>query len=174
MTLRLEQKKDIVEGIRKKAESSQALVVAHNLGLTVSEMTELRVNARRSGVYFKVARNTLVRMGLSGTKYDCIQDSLKGPTLLAFSMDDPGSAARVMRDFAKGHDKLRVTALAISGRALSADQIDAVANLPTLDQALASLASVLQAPISKFARTLGEIPTKIARVLVQVKDKQQA
>ncbi len=174
MALKLEQKKNIVDDIRQKALGSQSLVIAHNKGLSVSEMTELRVIARRSGVYFKIARNTLTRIAVAGTKYECIQDSLSGPTMLAFSMDEPGAAARVVRDFAKSHEKLQVAALALSGKLLAADQIDMVASLPTLNQALSSLASVLQAPVTKFARTLAELPTKLARVIVQVKDKQQS
>ena len=142
--------------------------------MTVSELTELRKLAREQSVYLRVIRNTLARRAVAGTEFECLQDTFVGPTILALSIDDPGAAARLMKDFAKGHEQLEVKALAVGGEALGPEQLDRLANLPTRDQALGQLASVLQAPVTKLARTLNDVPGKVARVLAAVKDQKDA
>ena len=137
-------------------------------------MTEMRVKARESGVYLRVVRNTLAKRAVEGTEYECLSESFVGPTLVAFSHDDPGSAARLLKDYAKEHEDLEVKAVAIGGQAFGADQIDRVATLPTLDEARAMLMSVMQAPIVKLARTLNEVPGKLVRVVAAVKDQKEA
>jgi len=139
----------------------------------VSEMTALRVKARETGVYLKVVRNTLAKRAVEGTEYECLSDSLVGPTILAFSQADPGAAARLIKDFAKDHDALEVKALAVGGVAYEAKDIDVLAKLPTRDEALAQLMSVMQAPVAKFVRTLNEVPGKFVRTVAAVKDKKQ-
>ena len=154
MALRLEQKQQIVAEVNEIAASALSAVVADYRGLTVAQMTEIRVKARETGVYLRVVRNTLAKRAVEGTEYECLDESFIGPTLVAFSTEDPGSAARLLKDYAKEHDALEVRALAIGGEMLSADQIDRVAKLPTLDQARAMLLAVMQAPVIKLARTL--------------------
>lgn len=148
-------------------------MVADYRGLSVAEMTNLRLKARETGVYLKVVRNTLAKRAVAGTEYECLTDALVGPTVLAFSQEDPGAAARLIKDFAKEHDALEVKALAIGGVAYDAKDIDILAKLPTRDEAIAQLMSVMQAPVAKFVRTLNEVPGKFVRTMAAVKDKKQ-
>ena len=124
-------------------------------------------------MYLKVVRNTLAKRAVAGTEYECLTDALVGPTVLAFSQEDPGAAARLIKDFAKDHDALEVKALAIGGVAYDAKDIDILAKLPTRDEAIAQLMSVMQAPVAKFVRTLNEVPGKFVRTMAAVKDKKQ-
>lgn len=174
MVLRLEDKKVIVAEVAEVAAKAHSAVAAEYRGLTVAEMTELRTNARKAGVYMRVVRNTLARRALENTNFSCMQEILVGPLVLAFSKEDPGAAARLMRDFAKAHEKLIVKALAISGKLLPATQIDALANLPTREQALALLLSVMKAPITQFVRTVREPVAQFVRAAAAVRDKKQA
>ena len=173
MPLNLEDKRAIVVSVNAAAAEALSAVVADYRGLSVSEMTALRVKARETGVYLKVVRNTLAKRAVEGTEYECLSDSLVGPTILAFSQADPGAAARLIKDFAKDHDALEVKALAVGGVAYGAKDIDVLAKLPTRDEALAQLMSVMQAPVAKFVRTLNEVPGKFVRTVAAVKDKKQ-
>lgn len=174
MALGLEDKKAIVADVNETAASALSLVIADSRGCTVGEMTELRKLARQANVYLRVVRNTLASRAVSGTEFECAQTAFKGPSLLGFSMEDPGAAARIFKEFAKTHGKFEVKALAVGGQLLGAEQLDRLATLPTREQALGMLAGVLQAPISKLARTLNEVPSGIARVLAAVRDQKAA
>nr|WP_239549756.1 50S ribosomal protein L10 [Alloalcanivorax marinus] len=171
--MNLEDKRAIVVSVNAAAAEALSAVVADYRGLSVSEMTALRVKARETGVYLKVVRNTLAKRAVEGTEYECLSDALVGPTILAFSQADPGAAARLIKDFAKDHDALEVKALAVGGVAYGAKDIDVLAKLPTRDEALAQLMSVMQAPVAKFVRTLNEVPGKFVRTVAAVKDKKQ-
>jgi large subunit ribosomal protein L10 len=172
--LRLEQKQQIVAEVNEVAASALSAVIADYRGLTVAEMTEMRVKARESGVYLRVVRNTLAKRAVEGTEYECLNDAFVGPTLLAFSQEDPGAAARLIKDYAKDYAELEVKALSIGGILLGADQIDRVAKLPTLDEARSMLMSVMQAPVVKLARSLNEVPGKLVRTIAAVRDQKQA
>ena len=173
MPLNLEDKRAIVVSVNAAASEALSAVVADYRGLSVAEMTNLRLKARETGVYLKVVRNTLAKRAVAGTDYECLTDALVGPTVLAFSQEDPGAAARLIKDFAKDHDALEVKALAIGGVAYDAKDIDILAKLPTRDEAIAQLMSVMQAPVAKFVRTLNEVPGKFVRTMADVKDKKQ-
>ncbi|MEZ7818557.1 MAG: 50S ribosomal protein L10 [Pseudomonadales bacterium] len=174
MALRLEQKQQIVAEVNEVAASALSAVIADYRGLTVAEMTQMRVKARESGVYLRVVRNTLAKRALEGTEYECLNDAFVGPTLLAFSQEEPGAAARLIKEYAKDYAELEVKALSIGGALLGADQLDRVAKLPTLDQARSMLMSVMQAPVVKLARTLNEVPGKLVRTIAAVRDQKQA
>jgi large subunit ribosomal protein L10 len=174
VALRLEQKQQIVAEVKEIAASALSAVVADYRGLTVAEMTEMRAKARETGVYLRVVRNTLVKRAVEGTDDACLYDTFVGPTLVAFSQEDPGSAARLLKDYAKEHEALEVRALAIGGELLTADQIDLVATLPTLDGARSMLLSVMLAPITKLARTMNEVPSKVTRVVAAIRDQKEA
>ncbi|MGB5345267.1 MAG: 50S ribosomal protein L10 [Woeseia sp.] len=165
MALRLEDKKLFVKEVNAVAGDSITAVAAEYRGLTVTEMTELRKQARNAGVYMRVVKNTLARRAIQGTEFECMQDTLKGPLLLAFSKEDPGAAARIIKDFAKGHEALKPVSLAAGGQLLAASEIGRLADLPTLDQARAMLLGVFMAPMSKLVRTLAEPPAMLARTL---------
>lgn len=174
MALKLEDKKAIVAEVNDVASGALSAVIADYRGLTVGQMTELRKQARSQGVFLRVVRNTLARRAVEGTEFQCLSDALVGPTILAFSLDDPGAAARLFKEYAKTHEKLEVKALAVGGTAYGPHEIDRLAKLPTREQALGMLAGVLQAPITKFARTLNDVPSKFARALAAVKDQKAA
>jgi large subunit ribosomal protein L10 len=165
MALNMEAKQAMVAEVASVAASAQSAVAAEYRGLTVTEMTELRVAARNAGVYLKVVKNTLARRAVEGTSFECMQGSFKGPLVLAFSREDPGAAARVVKAFAKDHDKLVTVALSVGGELYGARDLDRLASLPTLDEARSMLLGVLQAPLSQFVRTLAEPAAQLARVL---------
>jgi len=166
----LEAKKQVVSEVSEVASGALSAVVAEYHGLTVADMTELRNKARESGVYLRVIRNTLAKRAVEGTDFACMQEAFTGPVLCAFSKEEPGSAARLLKDFSKEYESMNVTALSIGGKLLPADQIDAVASLPTYDEAIARLMSVMNGPITKLTRTLNDVPGKLVRVIAAVKD----
>ena len=165
MALRLEDKKTLVKEVNAVAGESVTAVAAEYRGLSVAEMTELRKEARNAGVYMRVVKNTLARRAVEGTEFECMQDALKGPILLAFAKDDPGAAARVIKDFAKKHEALQAVSLAVGGAVLPASDLATLATLPTLDQARAMLLGVFVAPMSQLVRTLAEPSAMLARTL---------
>ena len=165
MALSLAQKKAVVEEVAEVARSAHSAVAAEYRGLTVTEMTALRESAKRSGVYLRVVRNTLARRAVEGTDFECIRDRLAGPLVLAFSRDEPGAAARVVRDYAKGNGKLVVSFVAFDGKAMDAPAIEELASLPTREEALARLMSVLVAPATKLARTIAEPHAGLVRIV---------
>ncbi len=174
MALNIEQKKAVVAEVAVAANKALAAVAAEYRGLTVEEMTDLRAQARKGGVFLKVAKNTLVRRAVEGTDYECMQDSLTGPLLFAFSIDDPGAAARLVKDYSKGHDNLIAKLVVVGGELYDASELTRLASLPTYDQAIAMLMGVLKAPIEKFVRTLAEPHTKLVRSVAAVRDAKQA
>ena len=165
MALSLAQKKAVVEEVAEVARSAHSAVAAEYRGLTVTEMTTLRESAKRSGVYLRVVRNTLARRAVEGTEFECIRDRLAGPLVLAFSRDEPGAAARVVRDYAKSNDKLIVSFVAFDGKAMDASAIEELASLPTREEAVARLMSVLLAPATRLVRTIAEPHAGLVRVV---------
>jgi large subunit ribosomal protein L10 len=173
MALNLTQKKEVVAELADVAAKAQSLVAAEYAGLTVGQLTEMRVKARQTGVYLKVAKNTLVERAVEGTDYACVKGSLIGPLLYAFSHEDPGAAGRLVREFAKGNQKLVARIVAIGGQLYPASHVDKLADLPTRDQALAMLMGVMQAPITRFVRTMAEPAAMVARAVAAVRDQKQ-
>ncbi len=173
MAIRIEAKKQIVSEVNQAANSALSAVLADYRGVTVSDMTALRKTARENKVYLRVVRNTLLKQAVADTEFECIQEALVGPTILAFSQEDPGAAARVLKDFAKENKEFEIKALSVGGKLLDAGQIDVLATLPTHDQALSILMSVMLAPITKLARTFNEVPSKVTRGVAAVRDQKQ-
>jgi len=174
VALNLEAKRIIVEELSKIVDKSVSALIADYRGLTVSELTELRKKARDHNIYLRVTRNTLARRAVKDTPYACLDEALVGPLVLMFCQDDPGAAARLVRDFIKDHEKLEVRALALGGQLLKADQLKAVASLPSREQALTLLVSVMKAPMTKFVRTVAEPYAQMVRVMAQIRDQKQA
>jgi len=172
MALGLAAKKEIVTEVNDVASRALSIAVAEYRGMEVAELTDLRVKAREQGVYLKVIRNTLAKRALAGTQFDDIDSALTGPLIYGFSIDAPGGAARLFKDFGKQCDKLNVTALSIGSGLLGPEKLDAVASLPTRDEALAKLLATFKAPVGKFVQTINEIPTKFVRVLAAIKDEK--
>lgn len=174
VVLKLEDKKTIVSEVATVAQQALSLVAAEYSGLTVAQLTELRKSAREKGVYMRVVRNTLARRALEGTKFACMQQELVGPLVLAFSQEEPGAAARLIKEFVKQNEKLKVKALAIDNQLLPPEGLNTLASLPTRDEAIAQLMSVMIAPITKFVRTLAEPHAKLVRTIAAIRDAKQS
>jgi len=173
VAIALEDKKQIVSEVNQAAGSALSAVLADYRGVNVEDMTTLRKNARENGVYLRVVRNTLLKRAVADTQFECIQEVLAGPTILALSQEDPGAAARVLKDFARERDEFEIKALSVGGRLLEASQIDVLAKLPTLDGARSLLMSVMLAPVTKLARTVNEVPAKVTRAVAAVRDQKR-
>jgi large subunit ribosomal protein L10 len=173
MPLNLEDKKVLVGEVTEVAKTALSVVAAEYRGLTVSQMTELRAKARAQGVYMRVVKNTLARKALAGTAFEPVGPKLKGPLVLAFSKDDPGAAARVVKAFAKDNEKLVATLVSLGGDVLSGKDLEKVANLPTRDQARAQLLGLLTAPAQQLAAVIAAPAQDLARVLAAFADKRK-
>lgn len=174
MTLKLDDKKAIVESVNSVASEALSALVADYQGLTVEQLTVLRKEARESGVTVQVVRNTLAKRAVQGTDYACLEVVLVGPTVLAFSHEDPGASARLFKKYSKEYKALEVKALALGGNLLGTDQLEAVASLPTYEEALAKLMATMKAPANKLVQTINAVPTKLVRTLVALKDQKEA
>lgn len=174
MSLNLEGKKAVVAEVNEIASTAYAAIAAEYRGLTVSEMTALREAARKENVYLRVVRNTLARRAVEGTDFACMQEGLTGPLVLGFSVEDPGSAARVMNDFAKENKKLEIKLVSIGGKLLPASEIAKLAKMPTKDQAIGILMGTMLAPVEKFVRTLVAPTSKLVRTVAAVRDSKEA
>ena len=174
MPIRLEDKQQIVSEVNQAAASALSAVLADYRGVSVADLTALRKSARDNKVYLRVVRNTLLKRAVKDTDFECIHEVLFGPTIIALSQEDPGAAARVLKDFAKDKEAFQIKALSIGGKLLDASQIDVLAKLPTYDQAISILMSVMLAPVGKLARTLNEVPAKVTRCVAAVRDQKEA
>jgi len=158
VAIKLEDKKAIVAEVNEAAKAALSAVVADARGVTVGAMTGLRKEAREAGVYVRVVRNTLLKRAVEGTQYDVLNDVFKGPTLIAFSNEHPGAAARLFKEFAKANAKFEVKAAAFEGELIPASQIDRLATLPTYEEAIARLmATMKEASAGKLVRTLAAV-----------------
>ena len=173
MALSFEDKKQIVTEVNKAASNALSLVIADARGVDVADMTLLRKSARENGVHLQVVRNTLAKHAFKETEFSCVNEALVGPSLFGFSMEDPGAAARIFKDFAKDNENFEVKALSVGGKLLQANQIDALAKLPTREQALGMLVSTMIAPVTKLVRTFNAVPTKVTFAVAAVRDQKQ-
>ncbi|MHA6206324.1 50S ribosomal protein L10 [Dyella soli] len=160
MALNLSQKQEVVAELAEVAAKAHSLVAAEYAGTTVEQMTAMRKKARESGVFLKVVKNTLASRAVVGTEFEVVKDALTGPLLYAFSTEEPGAAGRLIKEFAKGNDKLKAKIVSVEGKLLPAAHVDVLASLPTREQALAMLARVLAEPASMFARVVKAVADK--------------
>ena len=160
MALNLTQKKEVVAELADVAAKAHSLVAAEYAGTTVGQMTAMRKKARETGVYLRVVKNTLASRAVAGTEFEVVKDSLVGPLLYAFSTEEPGAAGRLIKEFAKGNDKLQAKVVAMGGQQYPASHVEVLASLPTRDQALAMLARVLAEPAAMFARAVKAVADK--------------
>ena len=173
MPIGLKEKQAIVAEVNETASKALSAVMADYRGVPVDDMTSLRKTAREAGVQVRVIRNTLAKKAFEGTEFECLNDAMLGPNILAFSLEDPGAGARLFKDFAKENEAFEVKALSVGGKLLPAEKIDVLAKLPTRDQAISLLMAVLQAPITKLTRTLNDVPARVTRVVAAVRDQKQ-
>lgn len=170
--LTLAAKKAIVEEIALVASKAISAVVADYRGLTVNQMTQLRSEARKTGVFLQVVKNTLTKKAVENTDFACLSDHLVGPLFVAFSMKSPRDAAKLLKDHTKIFDKLNIKALAVGGRIYSISELDVVASLPTKDEAISKIMYVSKAPVEKLTRTMSATYTKLLRTVVAIKDQK--
>lgn len=169
----LETKQAIVSEVAAVAATAPVLVGLDLSGLTVRQVTGLRREARKADVYLKVVKNTLLRRAVEGTGFECVREVARGPLMVAFSRGEPGAAARMVRDFRKANPKAEVRLVAVAGRLLRPEDLDAVAKMPTRDEAIAQLMGVMKAPIAKLVRVLAAPNSKLVRTLAAVRDQKQ-
>lgn len=174
MALKLDAKQAIVADVAKVAGSSVMVIAAEYRGLTVAQMSALRVKAREAGVHAQVVRNTLAKRAFENTDHACMSEVLVGPIILLFAPEDPGVAARLAREFMKQNELFVVKALAMGGQLMEGNKLQAIADLPTRDQAIAQLMSVMQAPVVKLVRTLAEPHAQLVRTFAALRDQKQA
>lgn len=174
MALTLEQKQKVVAEVSEVAANAYSAVAADYHGMEVSQLTELRNRAREKGVVLKVVKNTLAKRAFEGTKFECMSDSMTGPLLLAFSMEDLGSAARVIFDFSKENKALETKLVSVGGELFGPNELERVSKLPTRDEALSILMATIKAPVTKLAQTLDAVPSKFVRTVAAIKDAKEA
>jgi large subunit ribosomal protein L10 len=170
--LNLEEKKAVVAEVSAQVADAQAIVVAEYRGLEVGQITTLRANARKAGVYLRVLKNTLVRRAITGTPFEKLHGALVGPLIYGISKD-PVAAAKTLHEFAKGNDKLVIKAGSMANYVMDANGVKALATMPSRDELLSKLLGTMQAPIAQFVRTLNEVPTKFVRGLAAVRDAKE-
>ena len=172
MSLNLEGKKEVVAEVSQRLAKAQAIVLAEYRGLGVEQITALRKQARASGVYLRVLKNTLARRAVQGTPFEKLSDQMVGPLAYGIS-EDPVNAAKVLAAYAKGNEKLVIKGGSLPNQVLSAKEIGALATMPSREQLLASLMGTMNAPITKFVQTLNEVPSKFVRTLAAVRDAKE-
>ena len=174
MALNLSQKQEVVAELADVAAKAHSLIAAEYAGTTVTQMTAMRKKARETGVFLKVVKNTLAARAVEGTEYEVVKDKLVGPLLYAFSTEEPGAAGRLIKEFAKSNDKLQAKVVSVGGQLYPASHVEVLASLPTREQALTMLVSLLAQPATMLVRVLAEPAVQVARVINQVGQKQAA
>ena len=172
MSLNLDDKKTVVAEVSAEVANAQSIIVAEYRGLGVVDLTALRANARKSGVYLRVVKNTLVRRAIAGTPFEGLSAKLTGPLIYGISKD-PVAAAKLLNDFAKGNDKLAIKVGAMPNYVMDVAGVKALATMPSREELLSKLLGTMQAPITQFVRTLNEVPTKFVRGLAAVRDAKE-
>ena len=173
MSLNRKEKAVVIEDVTTQVATAQSIVVAEYRGLDVASVTVLRKNARASGVYLRVLKNSLARKAIVGTPFEALSTKLVGTLIYAISTD-PVAAAKVLSAFAKDNEKLAIKAGALPNSILDVNGVKALATMPSRDELLSKLLGTMQAPIAQFVRTLNEVPTKFVRGLAAVRDQKQA
>ena len=174
MALTRQDKERIVTEVSQVAARAQSLVAANYRGLSMPQLLLLRRQAREQGVYLRVVKNNLAHRAFEGNDLACANKQLKGPLLFCFSEQEPAAGARLLRDFSKEHELLELKFGVLDGVVLDVSEVRKLADLPTRDQALSQLMSVMQAPIAKFVRTCNEIPGQLVRVTAAYRSEREA
>jgi large subunit ribosomal protein L10 len=174
MALTFAQKERVVAEVAEVAKTAHSAVGAEYRGLSVEALTQLRVEARKAGVYVRVVKNTLAKRAIAGTDFACMDEGLTGPLVLAFGQNDPGSVGRVVEKFAKEHSEFKVRLIALGGQTLDASELSKLAKMPTYDEAISQLMAVMKAPVQKLASTMNEVPSKLVRTVAAVRDAKEA
>ena len=172
MGLNLDEKKAVVAEVSAEVAKAQAIIVAEYRGLEVGNMTNLRREARKAGVYLRVLKNTLARRAVEGTSFAGLSEHMVGPLVYGIS-PDPVATAKVLNDFAKSNEKLVIKAGAMPNAVISAMEVKALASMPSREELLSKLLGTMQAPVAQFVRTLNEVPTRFVRAVAAVREKKE-
>ena len=172
MSLNIEEKKEVVAEVSARLAKAQAIVLAEYRGLPVEQITVLRSQARASGVYLRVLKNTLARRAVQGTPFEKLGDQMVGPLAYGIS-DDPVAAAKVLHAYAKGNEKLVIKGGMMPNYLMTAKEVGALATMPGRNELLSKLMGTMQAPVTKFVQTLNEVPGKFVRTLAAVRDQKE-
>ena len=172
MSLNIEGKKEVVAEVSTRLAKAQAIVLAEYRGLPVEDITVLRSQARASGVYLRVLKNTLARRAVQGTPFEKLADQMVGPLAYGIS-DDPVAAAKVLHAYAKGNEKLVIKGGMMPNHLMTAKEVGSLATMPSREELLAKLMGTMQAPIAKFVQTLNEVPAKFVRTVAAVRDQKE-
>ena len=172
MSLNLEGKKEVVAEVSARVAKAQTIVLAEYRGLPVEDITNLRKQARASGVYLRVLKNTLARRAVQGTPFEKLADQMVGPLAYGIS-EDPVAAAKVLQTYAKANDKLVIKGGAMPHQVLSAKEVGSLASMPSREELLAKVLGTMQAPVAKFVQTLNEVPSKFVRTLAALRDQKE-
>jgi large subunit ribosomal protein L10 len=172
LSLNLEEKKEVVAEVTDRLAKAQAVVLAEYRGLPVEQITVLRSQARASGVYLRVLKNTLARRAVKGTPFEKLADQMVGPLAYGIS-DDPVAAAKVLHAYAKGNEKLVIKGGAMPNYVMTAKEVGNLATMPGREELLAKLLGTMQAPIAKFVQTLNEVPSKFVRTVAALRDQKE-
>lgn len=156
LSLNLQEKQAVVAEVSAQVAQAQTIVLAEYRGIEVSDITRLRANARKAGVYFHVLKNTLARRAVQGTPFEGLAEKMVGPLVYSISADAV-AAAKVVYDFARANDKLVVKAGAYNGKVLDVTGVNALATVPSKEVLLAQLCGLLQSPVSGLARVLSAV-----------------
>jgi large subunit ribosomal protein L10 len=162
----------MVSEVAAKLQGAQSLIVAEYRGLNVERVTQLRSKARKSGVYLRVLKNTLARRAVKGTPFEKLSDVMVGPLMYGISQD-PVAGAKVLSEFAKENELFVIKAGAMPNAVMSAQDIKALAQLPSREELIAKLLGTMQAPVTKLVRTMNEVPSKFVRTLAAYRDSKE-
>lgn len=169
--LSLQQKQDVVAEVGAELARAQTVVLAEYRNLTVADMTDLRRKARSAGVYLRVVKNTLARRAVVDTPFQGLAEQMSGPLAYGISAD-PVAAARVLSDFARSNDRLKIRGGGMANQVMSAQDVARLAAMPSREQLLAQLMGTMRAPVAKFVQTLNEVPGKFVRTLAAVRESR--
>ena len=169
MPLNLEQKKDLVKEVSTILADADTILTADYRGLTAIQLGEFRKIARKPGIHIKIVKNNMLKMALKDSEYSSVIEKISGPQILATSSDSPGEFAKLVKDFIDNHANIELKSLAYKGNELDLTEIKKLASLPTYDEAISMLMSIMQAPIQKLMATMVAVPTKMVRTLDAVK-----
>ena len=169
MPLNLEQKKELVKEVSDVLLNADTILTADYRGLTANQLSEFRKIARTPGIYIKIVKNNMLKMALKDSEYADIGDKIVGPQILATANDNPGEFAKLVKEFIDNNENIELKSLAYMGKELDLSEIKKLASLPTYEEAISMLMSIMQAPVQKLMATMSAVPTKMVRTLDAVK-----
>ena len=172
MPLNIAEKKDLVKEVTSIIAEADTLLTADYRGLTANQLNEFRKIARTPGIYIKVVKNNMLKMALKESAYSDLHEKIKGPQILATSSENPGDFAKLVKKFIDENENIELRSLAYKGKELDLAEIKKLASLPSYEQAIAMLMSVIQAPIQKLVSTMNAVPTKIVRTVDAIKQSK--